>query len=571
MPQPSLQDKIYSNDYFDAILPVTISNQNFLDTYAHLGAQLLGARFGMIHLRNVPGSLPQGINYSLTPKLFTPLDTTSLEVSGILRVQTQPSLGYRGEGVILGFLDTGIDYTLKAFRSPSGDTRILGIWDQTRPSDSPPFDIGYGTEYTYEDINRALRSDAPYDIVQQKDEDGHGTFVAGIAAGSEDVSGSFIGAAPACQIAMVKLKPAKQNLRDFFLIRDDAVAFQESDIMMGLRYLLSLAVSYDLPLVICISLGTNQGDHSGNSPLERYLSFILDYLGCFCVTAAGNEAGLAHHFYQAQSTSPAAPATELLVDEDTDGVFLEIWADSPDLYGVSITSPLGETIPRIPPRLGTRSTYSFIAERTVLEVSYEIAEYTSGAQLIVLRFLRPTPGIWRISVSSAQTPLGSFHMWLPGDGFLSPGTVFLNPNPYTTLTVPATDEAVITTSTYDAYTGSLFINSSRGNTRTGMIKPDIAAPGVGVFGPATNPFSNLPPLNPYIRRTGSSIAAAITAGAVALLLNWNQDQPSPQFITNRSVKDYLTRGAVRQNGVVYPNREWGYGALNLYRIFETLM
>ena len=200
MPQPSLQDKIYSNDYFDAILPVTISNQNFLDTYAHLGAQLLGARFGMIHLRNVPGSLPQGINYSLTPKLFAPLDTTSLEVSGILRVQTQPSLGYRGEGVILGFLDTGIDYTLKAFRSPSGDTRILGIWDQTRPSDSPPFDIGYGTEYTYEDINRALRSDAPYDIVQQKDEDGHGTFVAGIAAGSEDVSGSFIGAAPALSL-----------------------------------------------------------------------------------------------------------------------------------------------------------------------------------------------------------------------------------------------------------------------------------------------------------------------------------------------------------------------------------
>ncbi|SDF07315.1 S8 family peptidase [Marvinbryantia formatexigens] len=570
MPEPSLQDKIYSNDYFDAILPVTISSENFLEAYAHLGAQLFGARFGMVHLRNVPGSLPQGINYSLTPKLFTTLDTTSLEVSGILRVQTQPSLGYRGKDILLGFLDTGIDYTRPAFRTLSGDTRILGIWDQTRPSASPPFDMGYGTGYTSEDINRALRSDNPYEIVPQKDEDGHGTFVAGVAAGSEDISGEFTGAAPACKIAAVKLKPAKQNLRDYFLVREGAVAFQESDIMMGLRYLLSLAASYSLPLVICISLGTNQGDHSGNSPLERYLSFILDYLGCFCTAAAGNETGLAHHFYQAQSPSMVAPGTELLIDEDTDGVFLEIWADSPDLYGVSITSPLGETIPRIPPRPGTRSTYSFIAERTVLEVSYEIAEYTSGAQLIVLRFLKPTPGIWRISVSSTQTPLGSFHMWLPVDGFLSPGTVFLDPDPYTTLTVPSTDESVITVSTYDAYTGSLFINSGRGNTRTGMTKPDITAPGVSVYGPASA-SGNLPPLNPYIRRTGSSAAAAITAGAVALLLNWNQDQPSPQFITNRSVKDYLTRGAVRQRGVVYPNREWGYGTLNLYRIFETLM
>ena len=130
---------------------------------------------------------------------------------------------------------------------------------------------------------------------------------------------------------------------------------------------------------------------------------------------------------------------------------------------------------------------------------------------------------------------------------------------------------MISVSNYSAYSGSLAIDSSRGYTRIGAVKPDIAAPGVDVFVPATSPGSALPPLNRYTRTSGSSISSAVAAGAVALLLNWNMDQLVPQLLTNRSVKDYLCRGAVRQNALSYPNREWGYGTLNLYRVFETLM
>lgn len=568
---PTLQDKIYSNDFFDAILPIRVTDENFLEMYAAFGAQLFGARFGMIHLPVDEGILPRGIGYSQVPKLYTALDTTSLESAGILRVQVQPSLGYRGENTLLGFIDTGIDYTLDAFRTSDGRSRIIGIWDQTLPSQTPPFDVGYGSGYTNEDINRALASDNPYDIVPQQDENGHGTFLAGVAAGSEDVSAGFIGAAPACSIAMVKLKPAKQNLRDYFLIREDAEAYQETDIMMGLRYLLSLSQSTNLPLIVCLGLGTNQGDHSGSSPLERYLTFILDYLGCFCTVASGNETGLAHHYYRARSVRTDTAAAELLVDTQTDRFMTELWADSPDLFSISVTSPLGETIPTIPPRLGATTVYSFVTERTVLEVTYEIAEYASGAQLIILRFLNPTPGVWRLNITSPASALGSFHMWLPVKGFISPGTVFLDPTPYTTLTSPSTAESVITTGGYSAYTGALFANSGRGNTRTGIIKPDLSAPAVDVYGPAASLPGRPAPLNPYVRRTGTSLAAAITAGAVALLLNWNDDQPFPRLITNRSAKDYLTRGAIRRSDLTYPNREWGYGTLNLYHVFETLL
>lgn len=571
MTQPTLQEKIYSENYFDLIFPIRTTDEGFLNVFSALSPQLLCARFGMLHVPLLNRILPEFVRYSQIPKLYTLLDTTSLEVSGILRVQNQPFLGYTGQNILIGFVDTGIDYTLDTFRNADGSTRIVGLWDQTLASEAPPYDCGYGTAYTADDLNRALSSDSPYSVVPSRDENGHGTFIAGTAAGSADETGNFIGAAPGASIAMVKLKPAKQNLRNYFLIRKEAAAFQETDIMMGIRYLLQLSQELRLPLILCIALGTNQGDHSGNAPLERQLSYLMDYMGCFGAVAAGNEAGLAHHYYQPLTNSFTSSPAELLVDEQTNGFMLEIWAEAPDLFGVSITSPLGENIPRIPPRPGYKTTLSFTAERTVLEISYEIAEYASGVQLITLRFQDPTPGIWRLNVTASGTTFGSYHMWLPVENFISPGTVFLSPNPYTTLTIPSTSDPVLTVSTYDAYTGNLFIHSGRGHIRAGSTKPDFAAPGVNVYGPATNPGSDLPPLNKYVRKTGSSIACAITAGAIALLLNWNAQRPVPRNMTNRTVKDYLTRAATRQDALLYPNREWGYGSLNLYRVFETLM
>lgn len=567
----SLQEMIYSNDYADLIVPLPTTDEDFLTDNASLGPQLFGGRFGMVHLPRDGRTNWETLSSSYFPKLFTLLDTTSLEVSGILRFQAQPNLGYTGQNILLGFLDTGIDYTLDIFRFSDGRTKLLSIWDQTISSETPPFDTGYGTEYTSDMIQQALASSQPLSIVPSMDTDGHGTFLAGVAAGSVDETSQFSGAAPDSLIAMVKLKPAKKYLRDYFLIQDSAAAFQETDIMMGLRYLLSLSLSKKLPLVLCIGLGSNQGDHNGTTPLDRLLDYFIDYQGCFCCCAAGNEAGMAHHFFHDFSTSDAS--AELLVAENEMGFSMEIWADSPGLYEVSITSPLGEQIPSIRPRQGLINTYPFLTERTILEIRYEIAESVSGSLFIQLRFIQPTAGIWRIQLTPITSSPGVCHMWLPITGFISHGTVFLNPDPYTTLTAPSAARSVITVSTYDAYTGSLFIHSSRGYTRDQAIKPDLAAPGVNVYGPASSKGASLLPLTPFLRMTGSSAASAITAGAVALFLNWNQDRFSPLFGLpgNRTVKNYLTRGAMRSSIRTYPNREWGYGTLDLYGIFQSIL
>ena len=175
------------------------------------------------------------------PRCYTILDQTALESSGITKVQNQRNLRLKGDGILIGILDTGIQYENSVFRNTDGSSRIVAIWDQSLRSDRPPEGFLYGTEYTKEEIDYALRQENPRDYVRQTDDNGHGTKLAAIAAGSEDAANDFIGAAPYADIAVVKLKPAKEYLRDFYYIRKDAVAYQENDIFTALDYLNQLA------------------------------------------------------------------------------------------------------------------------------------------------------------------------------------------------------------------------------------------------------------------------------------------------------------------------------------------
>ena len=157
---------------------------------------------------------------------------------------------------------------------------------------------------------------------------------------------------------------------------------------------------------------------------------------------------------------------------------------------------------------------------------------------------------------------GTFHMWLPITGLARPDITFIQPNPDTTLTAPSDSASVITTAAYNAYNNSLFLNSSRGYTRSGQIKPDLAAPGVNVFGPAPN--------NRFTTLSGTSVSAAITAGGCALLVEWGMRRTPARIFNNTELKTLLIRGAKRSPERLYPNREWGYGTLDIYQVLSTL-
>lgn len=527
----------------------------------------------------LPLSLEKYAYYSI-PNLFTPLDTSSMDASGILSTFNTPALANKGAGTMIGFLDTGIDYTNRLFRKPNGTTRILGIWDQTLPVDTDELPPGvpdyfrmsgasYGTEFTEEQINEALASDDPLSLVPSRDTNGHGTFIAGIAAGGSLPDDSFTGAAPECSLVVVKLKRAKRYLRDYYLIPEDATAFQENDIMMGIKYLRVMAHRYRMPLVILIALGSNMGSHEGLSPLSTSIQDVTRFLGFSAVIAAGNETGLSHHFEGIIPSDEPYQDVEIRVGEEESrrGFVLELWATNSDTYSVGFVSPTGEAISRIPIISGNETRIPFLLEDTVITVNYQLIEALTGRQLIFMRFEEPTVGIWRIRVYNSQFFTGSYHMWLPVEGFISDQTVFLNPSPNNTITLPGNSPSPLTIGAYNHLNNSIYIHSSRGYTLSNVIKPDLAAPGVDVYGPA---LTGPPDTVPMTRRTGTSVAAAHAAGAVANLMSWGFVEGNDRSMSEAAIRSYLVRGAKRNPALSYPNREWGYGALDLFQTFLHL-
>lgn len=555
---------ILSEDYSDIIFRYQTDPESLYTELAQYAPQLVDTQYSILHAPlSERLATVEELGYSSVPKLFAPVDTVSLEASGILPVRLQPYLNLTGRGVLLGFLDSGIDYTHPAFRGTDGSTRIVRIWDQTDQSGIPPKGLPYGSEYTNGMLNQALFSENPAQIVPERDESGHGTSVAGIACGTADPASDFSGAAPGAKIVFVRLKQAKKYLRDYFLIPEGATAYQETDLMLGIRYMIQVSRELRMPLVICISVGTSQGGHTGVTPLEDVLTSAQFNTGVYVVSGVGNEAGMGHHFQGRLGGAEDSTEIELLVDQETRGFTAEFWADAPELYSIGFTSPLGETIQPVQPRSGTTREFDFLLEYSRITLTYAVVEMLSGAQLALIRFLAPTPGIWRIRIVSKIYVGGSFHLWLPITGLADPMIRFYAPDSDVTLVIPSCAASVITAGAYSAYNNSLFINSGHGYTRNGLVKPDFASPGVDLTAPV--------PGDQYSVLTGSCAASAITAGAAALLVESGLRQERPRYFTTREIRSLFLRGTARSGAFSYPNPEWGYGMMNVYGIFESFL
>lgn len=548
---------VYSNDWYDLMLQRDDAVPGMGENECIMNVD--GA-YQMWYFER--GQLPE-INfgtytYSAVPKCFSPLSERALDASGILRIRNQPNLALTGAGVLIGIVDSGITYTDPAFRYEDGTSRIVALWDQTVENGTPPEQYIYGQEYTREMINGALASDAPLRIVPETDPIGHGTAIASIATGSINGATGFSGAAPYADLAVVKLKEAKPYLREFYFIPDTVAAYQENDIMLGIDYLNRLASARNQPLVLLIALGTNNGSHGG----ETYLASFLDDIGQrrrrAVVVAAGNEANARHHYYGNISDGQEFVTVEVNVERAMRGFYIEMWSREPELYEVAVISPSGERLSRITAERQSRREYSFVLEGTQLTVDYRIVGRRSANQLIYLRFERPSKGVWKILVYPKNYVYGTFHMWLPISEFLESPVYFLLSSPDVTLTVPSTAHVPMTVGGYNDRSGALFLDSGRGYTADGAIKPDFTAPAVDITGAGETV------------NTGTSYAAAITAGAAAMFLEWAAVRGNVPAVNTADVKSEFIRGASQAAGQLYPNREWGYGKLDLVQTFLNL-
>lgn len=571
MELPLCTEAIYSNEYFNFLVRTATDPLDLSVLPSFDCTTMISTRYGVGYRL-----LPPGETYDITesfyesvPKCYGLTDLSAVEDTGAERLYSLPGINVSGKGVLIGFIDTGIDYRNPIFSNYSG-SRIEAIWDQTEQvyGKGKPY-FGYGAEFTKQMIDEALSSDNPYAIVPSIDENGHGTFLASVSAGGKAEAENFRGMAFESGIVMVKLKQAKRNLRDYYFIKDDVPCYGEDDIMLGITYLLNKSAELKRPMVICLGLGTTQGNHTGNSALEIYLEQFVNYRGFCVVSSVGNELGYAGHYAGSiqRLEQEVSESVELDVRNPGKGFFLELWGKAPGLLKTSILSPTGERFSNIPYLSDRTVSIRFLYEGTRVYVSNIAIDGTTGDQLLLFRFENPTEGIWTIEVTPYESGLVTgFDAWLPLRAFLDGDVSFLRSEPEVTICAPGNGGGAISVAGYNHITKSLYFRSGRGYTRDGRIKPDITAPAVEIKGAfATNTGRSL-----FTRLSGTSVGAAITAGAAALLMDWVLSQGLYEGITTEIIRQLFIRGAKYVEDIPYPNEKWGYGVLDLLSTFEKL-
>ena len=555
--------RIYSEEWADLLIAYQ-GDETVFENFPGATIHIINFLQAVVHVpvEQVTDTIMLEFGYGVMPSIFGIISEGSLEASGVRRLRNIPAFNLRGQGVLIGMVDTGIDYTNQIFRYADNTSRVVSIWDQTIVSDFPPDNLFYGTEYSREDLNIALQSPNPLDIVPSTDEIGHGTMLAGVAAGNEVPEVGFTGVAPEAEFVVVKLKQAKQYLRDFFLVPEGTPAYQENDILFGLSYLLDVAIRLNRPMVMCIALGTQQGAHDGRGTLSGYLSLLASVPGVAVLVAAGNEGNARRHYFGIVDRLVGSDTVELNVGENEPGFWMELWGAPPSIFSIDILSPTGEYVPRIAASLDTNREISFVFEQTKIFVDYQMVEAQSGDQVILLRIFNPTPGIWRFNVYERGDLNIGFHVWLPMQGFISESTYFIRSDPYTTILSLGNAEVPITVTAYNHVDGSLYLNASRGYSRIGFVKPDLAAPGVNVLSPTV--------AQGFAEITGTSVAVAHASGLAAMVLEWGNVRGNLMNMNTVELKKLMIRGARRNPEIMYPNRDWGYGIVDIFNSYDTL-
>ncbi|MCH5345100.1 MAG: S8 family serine peptidase [Acetatifactor sp.] len=499
------------------------------------------------------------IEYVEKPKRFFYQVTTPTEGSCLPQVIFRdPALS--GEGVLIAVLDSGIEARLPDFRRSDGSTRIRYLWDQTLVPDEalsrrPPEGFAIGVEFDEEAINRAIQEPSErmqYELLPSRDVSGHGTAVAGIAAGSRIGVGAYSGVAYDAELLVVKLGQA------------NALGFpRTTEIMRGVTYALRKALELERPLVINLSFGNNYGAHDGASLLERFLDNAAEIGRTVICVGSGNEGSSGGHLAGnvAESTY-----VELAVAEYETSLNVQLWKNYNDVYRIYLRSPGGREL-ELPPSV-EGGKYELRLEQTRVLVYWGAPAPYTVAQEIYLEMLPVmrsyiNSGVWTIRIEPVTVVTGQYYLYLPGAAVRNEQTRFYKSTPQVTLTIPSTAGKVLTVgaydSTYDSYvdfSGRGYADARRtiGVITSGLVKPDLVAPGVGILAPDV--YGGYTPFN------GTSFATPIVSGSAALLMEWGIVRGNDPFLYGEKVKAYFRKGAQPLRGeTVFPNERVGYGKL----------
>lgn len=493
---------------------------------------------------------------------------TSVELGrGASCISNRPTAPYvpsnlSGKGVLVGIVDSGIDYAHPDFRNEDGTTRIVALWDQSSSFGMPPKGYPLGTLFSKEQIDLALKEEVVSEqrrIVPEVDLSGHGTHVAGIACGNGRASnGKYRGVAYESELLVVKLAEVRSEM---------TAVSGTARLMEAIDFCIRFAMERNQPLALNLSYGTNEGAHNGKSLLETYINTVVRMAKCVICVGTGNE-GVGRKHAGGVLKNRETIELEFAIEGTEKSLELELWKNYPDEFLVEIESPSG-TIVSFPYGEGERVTafgssflYSAFGKTVRLreaEVEGFWSTPTIYQNLVEFRLSitafgeRLGIGIWKIRLIPEQIVKGEYDIWILR-GTENSQSGFVIPSPFRTLTIPSTAENVISIGAYDVGNFQVASFSGRGEARElGRMKPDIVAPGVNVMSCAVG--------GRYTQRTGTSMATPFVTGGSALLMQWGIVEGNDSFLYGEKVREYLLKGAERLPSERYPNAIAGWGRL----------
>lgn len=498
--------------------------------------------------------------------VYTLQDIAPTDVDNIYQIKSNPYLGLNGKGVLVGFIDTGINYLNREFMREDDTSRIISLWDQTIQGDEKS-DIYIGKIYSNEDINNAIKAQKngqdPYGIVGSKDEVGHGTKMAGVI-GARGYNGKVVGIANNCDFLVVKLLESPNYKR---ILRENRLpivpVYNNSEVLAAIVYLDETAKKLDRPIVIYLGIGSSQGSHDGDNITARFITSVANKSGVVFVTGTGNLGNSEGHITKYIKNVGDIDTVELNIAKTIEIFDFYIWIQKPNRMSLSIVSPAGEEVGFFTTKIISSNNRKFYLTNTEVEVKGYDPENFTGHQLYSLKFTSIKPGIWKLKLRGDYVINGRYDIWLQDKNLLPEDTKFLEPNQYNTLTIPSTARMVVTVSYYGDLTDKILAESGKGFNTNYLINPDIATVGRNVLTISTEGSSTVPV-------SGSSVATAIVVGVCALLLQWAIIDKNDLTINSTKIRSWLIYAAKRESNYSYPNEESGYGKLDFSEVFNIL-